>query len=112
MSMPKPHDRVHVAARFMRLPAIPTTEAFVRINTAAGAVDVKVSQDALLTTEGKPFDWNPSCNSLLFVESEGAYFRCKSTNHPSGKHWAPIGKHWAPNVEWDDDDPNAVRVKS
>lgn len=106
MSTPRHGDQVHVAARFMRLPPVLcTTEAYVRIATAEGTVDVKVSQDALLTTEGKPFDWNPSCNSLLFVESEGAYFRCKSTNHPSGKHWAP-------DVEWDDDNPNAVRIES
>lgn len=110
MSAPKPHDRVHVAARFMRLPAVPTTEAYVRINTAAGAIDVKVSQDALLTTEGKPFDWNPLCNSMILIEGEGFYLRCETTrDHPKGKHWA----HFSPSdVEWTDDDPNAVRIES
>ena len=105
MSAPRHGDQVHVAARFMRLPAVPTTEAYVRIATAAGSVDVKVSQTALLTTEGKWIEWNPPCTSLIFVEGEGAYFRCKATEY---RH----RKHWAPDVEWTDDDPNAVRIES
>lgn len=108
MSAPRHGDQVHVAARFMRLPAVPTTEAYVRIATAEGSVDVKVSQSALLTTEGKPIDWNPPCNSMLLIEGERFYLRCESTDHPKGKHWT----HCSPSdVEWDDDDPNAVRIE-
>lgn len=110
MSAPRHGDQVHVAARLLFLAhGVPTTEAFVRIATATGSVDVKVSQAALLTTEGKPVEWNPPCNSLLLIGDEGFYLRCESTDHPKGKHWA----HFSPSdVEWDDDDPNAVRIES
>lgn len=112
MSAPRHGDQVHVAARFMRLPAVPNTaEAFVQIATAEGTVDVKVSQAALLTTEGKWVEWNPPCTSLIFVEGEGIYLRCEyqTVNPKPHKHWA----HFSPSdVEWTDDDPNAVRIES
>lgn len=108
MSAPRHGDQIHVAARFMRLPAVPTTEAFVRIATAVGSVDVKVSQAALLTTAGERIEFAPPCTSLLLIEGERFYLRCESTDHPKRKHWA----HCSPSdVEWDDDDPNAVRIE-
>lgn len=111
MSAPRHGDQVHVAARFMGIfDDEPTTEAYVRIATAEGTVDVKVSQAALLTTEGQPIEWNLACTSLLLVEGRrDVYLRCESTGHPKGKHWA----HCSPSdLEWDDDDPNAVRIES
>lgn len=111
MNAPRHGDQIHVAARFMRLPAVPnTTEAFVQIATAEGTVDVKVSRAALLTTEGKWVEFTSPCNSMLLIEDEGFYLRCETTRfHPKGKHWA----HFSPSdVEWTDDDPNAVRIES
>lgn len=111
MSAPRHGDQVHVAARFMRLPAVPTTEAYVRIATAGGTVDVKVSQAAVLTTEGKPVEFAPLCTSIILVKGEGIYLRCEYRNvHPKpGTHWARFSPS---DVEWDDDDPNAVRIES
>ena len=107
MSAPRHGDQVHVAARFMRIPP-GRSGVVVRINTPAGVVDVKVSLGALLTTEGKRIEWSPPCNSLLLIEDERFYLRCELPGHPEGKHWA----HYSPSdVEWDDDDPNAVRIE-
>lgn len=109
MSAPRHGDQIHVAARFMRLPAVPTTEAFVRIATAVGSVDVKVSQAALLTTEGERIEFAPPCNSMTLIKGEGFYLRCELTDHPNSKHRAHFSLS---DVEWYDSDPGAVRIES
>lgn len=108
MSAPRHGDQIHVAARFMRLPAVPTTEAFVRIATAEGAVDVKVSQSTVLTTDGTPIIWEP-CTSMFLVKGEDVYVRCALEEHDvPNEHRS----YFSPSeVVWTDAHPNAVRIQ-